>query len=183
VDAGTVQRFIDIDVSHARQERLIEKQRLELAFSGEQFLLEQLKCEVVLKGFRTQFAKQIPGVAHPVNTSEFARVAEAEFPAVIKMEHGMDVVIRFGPWRAHVEVSAHPQVDEQRPFVKWENEILAPSLHSMEGATLDSTPESGERRSIHVAGPGSCKSKDTLTGQGSGSMPGTKRTGDRFDFR
>ena len=127
MQARAVQRLIGVNVADPGDEGLIQKKRLELAFLSAQHPFQKGRSEFRLKRLRPERAQHsLGGFDHP-DPPEPARVVESQIPPAVQMPDDMVVLAQRFSRREELQISAHPQMDQQNPSCKPENQEFSPA--------------------------------------------------------
>ena len=139
VQPGQVQGFVGVDVAHARQEVLVEQQRLDLAFVLDQAPVKVVSGESFVKGFGTEIVQYFGRVVGQPHPSKFARVDEDQTLPAGKVE-GSAVVGLQGQGGSlqikacfHAQVAAHAQVDDEGVPVQMDEDVFAAPSQALDG--------------------------------------------------
>src|SRR5262249_22486824 len=158
VQAGAVQRLVDVDVAKAGEERLVEQQRLEAAAAPAHRRLEPGGGETGAERLGPELAEQLARLLRPPQPTELAHVDEMEDVAVVEREAHLAELAGIPARGFDVHASGHPQVTDERagraaiPLEVGDDELAAPP-HARDASADDRARERGARETAERARP------------------------------
>src|SRR6266581_4607106 len=132
-----VQRFVGVDVAHARQRFLIQQHRLERRFSPPQRLIQTVGGEVGIDRFGPKLGDGArlaqPCLGAEQQAPEPAWVAISKLPSVVQREDRVGVV-GDGRLRAHqAQLPAHAEMhDQQTLLAQCDEDVLPAALDGLD---------------------------------------------------
>jgi hypothetical protein len=92
-------------------------------------LIQVFRCKIMAQRFWPQMSegRMLVGIGEPAYGSKTARVVEAQAQIVGKEQIDMIMLLHRGALREDAQVSAHPQVDQDRSPFQVEQKVFAPS--------------------------------------------------------
>ncbi|MCG3141350.1 MAG: hypothetical protein HDKAJFGB_02596 [Anaerolineae bacterium] len=106
---GVPQRFIRVNVAHARDKRLIQQQWFDVpatrAQSFQKFALGHFQW------FGAQLADNLRGIVHEPPASEFTEIVKAQLASVVQQQMHVLMFIAFDARCVKTKLSGHTQMD------------------------------------------------------------------------
>ena len=141
-----MQRFVGVDVAHARDRLLVQKHGLQWRATPSQGAIQLVGGEGRVDRFGSE-ARHLPGpdqllLGAREQAAEAARVAVTELASVIEEKDRVSVLLARRVWTDQAQLAAHAQVHHQQKLsCEADEDVLAPTAHGFDPHASDRVDE------------------------------------------